>query len=323
MNTPASTIHAHLTRHARRVAVVPHKNPDGDTLGAAVAFYIYLKRRGVDAKLWCKTPVSVALAFLPHVSEMHFSAETWEHEQFDTVCVFDAGDPVFAGVQERIDALHTKPTIINFDHHHTNTRFGDFNFVNTHAASTTEVVYDYLTALGELVDRDTATALMTGLMTDTGNFSNPATSERALEIGADLTRRGANYKAILNYTYLNKSADALKLWGIALTRLKINLELSLAYTALTRADMEGLAVTENDLEGIANLLNSVGTAKVALVLKETRDGFVKGSLRTTHDDADVAAIAAAFGGGGHQKAAGFAVRGTLAEKNGEWIIVTE
>ncbi len=326
MQTP-SQIHAHLTTRARRVVVVPHKNPDGDTLGAATAFFHYLKSHGIDATLWCKTGASAPLAFLPHAEELRSDPALWDGasvaRQFDTVCIFDAGDPTFAGVADRIATLGMRPTIINFDHHFTNTHFGDYNFVQLDAASTTQVLYNYFHAIQFPIDAPTATCLLTGLMTDTGNFSNPATSESALAVGAELIRRGGSYHAILQYTYRNKSADALKLWGIALSRLSIKPELNIAYTALTRADMEGLRVTDGDIEGVSNFMNSIGDTKISLLLKETHDGFVKGSLRTTASDVDVSALAATFGGGGHRKAAGFAVRGHLEERGGEWNIVRE
>lgn len=321
INALARQIHTHITTRARRVVVVPHKSPDGDTLGAATAFYHYLKAYGIDATLWCKTGTSAVLSFLPHAEELHSDPAIWTEQQFDTVCIFDAGDPVFAGAQDCIDSLDHKPTLYNFDHHYTNTQFGDYNFVQLDAASTTEVLYNYFTAIDYPINSIVATCLLTGLMTDTGNFSNPATSETALSVGAELVRRGGNYNAILNYTYRNKSADALKLWGIALSRLSIKQELSIAYTALTRADMAGLHVTDGDVEGIANFLNSIGDTKISLMLKETQDGFVKGSLRTTANDVDVSALAGTFGGGGHRKAAGFMVKGHLEERAGDWLIV--
>ena len=273
----ARQIHAHLTHRSARVVVVPHKNPDGDTLGAASAFVGYLRATGVDTTLWCKTGVSTALAFLPHADELHSNPAVWTERQFDTVCIFDAGDPVFAGAQDCINSLAVRPTIINFDHHFTNTRFGDFNFLQLDAASTTEVLFHYFSYVGQVINAPIATALLTGLMTDTGNFSNPPTSESSLRAGAELVRAGGNYTAILNYTYRNKSADALRLWGIALSRLQINKDLDLAYTVLTRADMTGFKVTDNDVEGVSNFLNSIGETKIALVLKETQDGMVKGS----------------------------------------------
>lgn len=321
MKSLAHTIHEHLTRHARRVIVVPHKNPDGDTLGAATAFIAYLRHYGINAVLWCKTNASSTLTFLPYADELKSDPAIWKLTDFDTVCVFDAGDLVFAGASEGITSLPHKPTIINFDHHYTNTRFGDYNFLQLTSASTTEVLYDYFSYIGFRIDPGIATSLLTGLMTDTGNFSNPATSESALRVGGALMRAGGNYMAILNYTYRNKSADALKLWGIALSRLRIKPDLNLVYTALTRKDMEGLKVTDNDIEGVANFFNSIGEVKISLVLKETQDGSVKGSLRTTSDDVDVSAMASQFGGGGHKKAAGFSVPGHLVERDGEWHIV--
>lgn len=323
MKALAQQIHTHLTSRARRVVVVPHKNPDGDTLGAATAFLHYLRAHGVQATLWCKTGVSNALAFLPHADELRSDPAIWLTQQFDTVCIFDSGDPVFAGAQECINSLTNKPTIFNFDHHYTNTHFGDYNFLQLDSASTTQVLYNYFSHISHPMDSTIATALLTGLMTDTGNFSNPATSESALQVGGELVKAGGNYNAILNYTYRNKTTDALKLWGIALSRLTIKKELDLAYTVLTRNDMTQLKVTDGDIEGVANFLNSIGETKISLVLKETQDGMVKGSLRTTFDDVDVSAIAAGFGGGGHKKAAGFSVRGHLQEQAGEWLIIRE
>ncbi len=323
MQALAQQIHMHLTTRARRVVVVPHKSPDGDTLGAATAFVHYLRASGVAATLWCKTGVSNALAFLPHADEVRSDPALWVEHQFDTVCIFDSGDPIFAGAQECIDALAAKPLIINFDHHFTNTHFGAYNFLQLDAASTTQVLFNYFNFVGVDIDPSIATSLLTGLMTDTGNFSNPATSESALHVGGELMRLGGNYAAILNYTYRNKSPDTLRLWGVALSRLTIKKDLDLAYTVLTRDDITRLKVADGDVEGVANFLNSIGETKISLVLKETQDGMVKGSLRTTHNDVDVSAIAATFGGGGHKKAAGFAVRGRLVEHDGEWNIVRE
>lgn len=322
-HTPSHTIHHHLTTRSQRVVIVSHKNPDGDTLGAACAFVYYLKSCGVEPTLWCKTGVSGALRFLPHADEVQCDPAVWEREQFDTVCVFDASDLMFCGIADRIEALAARPTIINFDHHFTNARFGTFNVIDLSAASTTEVVYQYLRGLGVHIDAPLATALLTGLMTDTGNFSNPATSGRALEIGAQLIRAGGNYQAILAYTYRNKSPRALHLWGRALEQLTIKPELRLAYTVLTREDMDAHSGTSGDVEGVANFLNGLGEVPVALVLQETHDGMVKGSLRTTSNDIDVSALARAFGGGGHKKAAGFSVKGYLKLKNNGWTIINE
>ncbi len=323
MQQLAHQIHAHLTTHAKRVVVVPHKNPDGDTLGAATAFLEYLRANNVQATLWCKTAASVALQFLPNAHELKSDPAIWEREQFDTVCFFDAGDIIFAGAADAMQLLRTRPTIINFDHHFTNKKFGIYNFVDTAAASTTEVLYNYFGIVGGKITAPIATSLLAGLMTDTGNFSNPATTETALAAGAMLVRAGGNYAAILGYTYRNKTTDGLKLWGTALSRLIIKPEMDLAYTVITRADMAGLKVSDNDVEGVSNFMVALGEAKIIMVLKETQDGFVKGSLRTTHEGVDVSEMAAQFGGGGHKKASGFSVKGKLEMKGGDWIIVTE
>lgn len=321
MNATAHQIHHHLTRQAKHVAVIPHKNPDGDALGAAVAFYDYLIAHNIKATLWCKTGIPKSLNFLPHTAALHSNPALWLEHQFDTVCLFDASDPEFAGVKEQIESLKQPPVLINFDHHQSNTRFGDHNLIDIAAASTTEILQRYFHEINHALSPNLATALLTGLIYDTNNFFNPATSERALTAGANLLKAGAQHQTIINQLYLNKSPAALKLWGIALSRLCIKPELQLAYTALTQADIVATAATESDVEGIANFLSTLGETKISMILKEAPDGSVKGSLRTTHDDVDVAAMAAAFGGGGHKKAAGFSLPGRLVERNHEWLII--
>jgi phosphoesterase RecJ-like protein len=114
-------------------------------------------------------------------------------------------------------------------------------------------------------------------------------------------------------TVRNKSLESLKLWGIALSRLQKHEPLDITYTYITQEDLKECNIQENEVEGIANLLNNLENTKIAMVLKQTSEGSVKGSLRTTRDDVDVSLIAQKMGGGGHKKAAGFSASGTIQE----------
>ena len=154
-------------------------------------------------------------------------------------------------------------------------------------------------------------SLLTGLITDTDNFSNGATNQECLKIASELIHRGANFNMIKAWFLKNKSITTLKLWGIALSRLNKHEKHDIVHTHITRDDLTESGANEEETDGIANFLNNVGEGRAAILLKETSDGKIKGSLRTTKDDLDVGAIAKALGGGGHKKASGFTMDGTI------------
>ncbi|MBI2444090.1 MAG: bifunctional oligoribonuclease/PAP phosphatase NrnA [Candidatus Magasanikbacteria bacterium] len=310
MRTLARQVHAHLKQTAKAV-VIPHPHPDGDALGAATALFEYLTGLGRPTAIYCATPHSPQLKFLPHSERLETNPGLLADPAVDTVILVDSGDLRYAGVAELLVKHPAK--IINIDHHATNEHFGHFNLVNPAAASTTEILFHYFRANQVHLSHRMATALLTGLTTDTGNFTNAATSATALAVGGELIRAGADLRQITRATIHNKTVGALKLWGQALSRLERDERRELAYTYLTRADLSAAGVSEAEAEGIANFLNNLANAKIALVLKETADGKIKGSFRTTRDDTDVAALARQLGGGGHKKAAGFSATGSIPE----------
>lgn len=305
---------------ARHPLLVAHRRPDGDTLGAMLAFGRWLERQGKAHTRFCVDGVPAAYRFMPGADQVTADQDAVKRTAPDAVFFFDAGDLKMTGIEELLAAL-PQPKLVNVDHHVTNTAFGHINLVVTDASSTAEVVHRFHEAVGETVDRATATCLLTGLCTDTGNFSNPATTAQALRVGSALLSRGAKFGDVLQHIFRNKSVAVLKLWGVALSRLTVNRTYGIASTVLTRADYDeaGVGVDEST-DGISNFLNAVLDVPTVLVLKEGKDGAVRGSLRTT-GDRDVAKLAAHFGGGGHKKAAGFAVKGRLVEEGGRWRVV--
>jgi phosphoesterase RecJ-like protein len=154
---------------------------------------------------------------------------------------------------------------------------------------------------------------LTGFITDTDSFTNAATSADAMAASGELLRHGGNLHQITGSTIKNKTIPSLKLWGIALSRLQKNEPLNLTYTYITQQDLKDNQANDGELEGIANLLNNLEDTHIAMVLKETTDKKIKGSLRTTRSDVDVTEIAKKMGGGGHKKAAGFVVEGTIED----------
>lgn len=302
---------------ARKPLLVAHRKPDGDTLGAMMAVYNFLRDAGREAVAFCVDRPAEAYGYFPRVAEVVTDPDVFADEAVDMVCVFDAGDLKYAGVDQFVAAMPRRPFIANFDHHVTNELFGDQNLVVTDASSTAEVVHCFFEANGVEPSREMSVCLMTGLLTDTSNFSNPATTVRSLRAASDLLLRGASIRDITRRLMRNKPVAALRLWGAALERLKWEPATKTATTALFLADFETNRVDEEYVEGLSNFLNHLLEAEVVLVLRETPDGGVKGSYRAS-GGVDVAEMARRMGGGGHKKAAGFSVRGRICESERCW-----
>lgn len=308
MHRTAQQIHNHI-KNATNLALVSHQNPDGDTLGSAVAFAEYLQALGKKVRIFCLSPVPEKFDFLRQINLVSQDVDVFAG--VDTVAVLDSGDLKYAGVHEILQ--NTAATIINIDHHATNAHYGHINMVAPTASSTTEVVYNFFKINNISISPNMACALLTGLITDTDNFSNQATSYASLTAASELLRLGANWTMINNRLVRNKSIGTLKLWGVILGRLNKKEEIDMAYTYLTLADAVAHGVNEADVEGVANFLNKLDGTKISLFLKEMPAGKIKGSFRTTHDEVDVSLLAKKLGGGGHKKAAGFTADGTITD----------
>ncbi len=305
--------------HASRVLIVSHPKPDGDTLGAASAMVNFCRAHNIPADVFCLDEIPEQYSYMPGTEHYACDPTIFSSCSHDVLAVFDAGDLRYAGIVDLIASMPTKPRIINFDHHATNELFGEVNVVNVKASSTAEVVYDFFQENNIEVSREMSVCLLTGILTDTGVFSNAATTWTSLEAASDLLRRGAKIQEVSKKLIQNKTVPALRLWGTALARLKHNRETGHASTAVFIKDLAEESVDDEHVDGISNFLNSVLDVKVVLVLKEMPDGKVKGSYRTT-GDIDVSALAKALGGGGHKKAAGFTVVGRIKETEVGWVV---
>lgn len=296
---------------SERVLIIPHQNPDGDALGAATALADFLSNHKIPWRIFCATPAPAAFNYLPHIDKLTTDPALWKNEQFSTIVDVDSGDLVYAGVADYIAALPRRPLLINIDHHPTNQFYGDLNLVLPTASSTNEILYRFFTYNREPITAKMATALMTGLLTDTGTFTNAGTTRLALSVGSELLKKGANWPLIKEFVMRDKSVAKLKLWGTVLSRLTLDPATEIVYTFITQADYATHHTGENGTEGMANLLNYLSEGRAALVLEERPDSTIKGSFRTTRPDVNVALWAKQFGGGGHVKAAGFKVPGPL------------
>lgn len=308
---------------AEKILLVTHQNPDGDAVGCISAFSYFLRDLAKKHHNYCFNQPAPRINSLPHIININTDPGIWR-EKHDLVVVLDSGDFRHAAIDSQIrEAVHG-PTVINIDHHETNSNFGHFNLVIKTASSASEVLYYFFKYNNVPLNKNIAAALLTGIITDTENFTNPGTNINCLKIASDLIHRGANFNQIKTWFLKDKTLSSLKLWGIAFSRLNKNEACDIIYSFITRKDLKENNLDESETEGIANFMNNLGDCKASLLLKEKKDGLVKGSLRTTRDDFDAAGVARALGGGGHRKAAGFTMEGSVDEVlNKVWLTIAK
>lgn len=301
---------SYLLKRKNRFAFFCHKKPDSDTVGSMVGLALALLDEKKTIDLYSPDPIPKNLSFLPLSSSVCNLADI-KKIKYDVGVSFDCGDLKQTDFFEHlINYKNFFPLLVNIDHHG-NEEFGDLNMVDDQSSSTAEIVYDLLIRLEIKINKEIATALLAGIIGDTDNFKNPNTSIATLETTSSLLLKGANLKKITKYLHHNKSHIGLKLWGKVLSRIKRHDTLNIVSTFVTHDDIMKTGCTNEDIEGIANFLNSIPNVNASLLLAEIKEGEIKGSLRTLQRDRDVSKIAHFFGGGGHREAAGFSLRGKI------------
>jgi bifunctional oligoribonuclease and PAP phosphatase NrnA len=198
--------------------------------------------------------------------------------------------------------------VINIDHHHDNTRFGDFNLVDTGASCTAEIIYELAILLGVPITKEIAAALYVGLVTDTGKFMYENTDARTHRIAADLIEAGVEVDDTYRRLYEHVPLEKLRLVARALNGIERHCGGRLVLTYITTEDYQASGAGEEMTEGIIDHLRSVEGSKVAALIRDQGSrgrAARKVSLRSSEGDVDVSAIAREHGGGGHKRAAGF------------------
>ena len=295
---------AALQRAPGRALMLGHVHPDADVLGTLLAIGEALQTRGWSVVAGGPHSPPGALSFLPGVESYQVLKSLTGG--FDVVVLTDCPNP--DRTEGLIDAAkRASPTIVNIDHHPDNRRYGTVNWMDVAAAATGEMVYRLLIALGVTLTPSIATNLFTAVHTDTGSFRYSNVTAETFRIAAALTAAGARPEVVSSALYERRAPDALHLLGESLARVRVSDDGRVAWLALP-AD----AVPERFIESeeLVNYPRSIGTVKVACLLRELGGDRVKVSLRGK-GEVDVNKIAATFGGGGHANAAGCTVSGSL------------
>lgn len=301
--------------------LVCHERIDGDAVGSLLAFGFILKGLKKNFLMVSKDEIPGVFNFLPGVSRIKNDFVLGDH---GAVILLDNGEFRRTGFWTRLANCQSKKIpILNIDHHSKNDiwKIANINYTDPAASSTCEIVFDICQKMNIELSPDLSTCLLLGLYTDTGGFQHQNTTEKVFVIFSELLRRGARLKKISDNISGQKNISLLKLWGIALDRLKLNARFKISYSFLTEKDIADSGGNEEDISGLVNLLNTIPESRLSLLLYETQNGNIKGSLRTEDDHVDVAALAKLLGGGGHKKAAGFMFPGKIIESKNGWRII--
>ena len=310
-----------LLENKQNFLVIGHEKPDGDCVGSLLAFFEILKSLRKECRLVLRDPVPTVFAFLKNCDLIQ---NDFTLTDFDAVILLDNGDAKRTGFLEQMaDCKKRGIPIVNIDHHPRNGlwKISSVNMVVESASSTCEIIYELARKLKIEINETLATSLLLGLYGDTGGFRHANTSKDVLTISSELLKRGAKLKKITQNISGTHSIPMLKLWGVALNRLNFNTKLGISYSILKHEDVVNANATDDEVSGLVNLLNSAPESNIALLLYETIDGKLRGSLRTESDDVDLSLLAQYLGGGGHKKAAGFTIEGKVEKEGDSWRIV--
>jgi phosphoesterase RecJ-like protein len=291
---------AEAIRAAKTLAITCHVNPDGDALGSALALAHSARAAGREAVVAFGGPqdVSDSLAFLdmtPIVPPGDFP------EAPECLVVFDVAAP--SRLAEIGHNAARAGTVVVVDHHVSNEGFGDIAVIAPDIAASAQLATYLIEELGWPIDKTVATCLMTGIVTDTGRFQYSSTDGETMRVAARLLDAGADSDEIGQQIYASVPFGYLIVASRVLGRAVLDEDLGLIWSTMTSDDLEHARIGYAQADPLIDDLRIAREADVALLLKETDDGW-KGSMRS-RGRVDVAAIAGQFGGGGHHNAAGF------------------
>ena len=294
-------------RKAKRMALIAHVSPDGDTVGATLALRLAFLSPDRAVDVICDGEVGHSLRFLPGADAFLSPGEA--KGPYDAAIAVDVSDRPLLGKAEAVfDAARVRLVI---DHHATNPGYGDYNYIRGDECACCVLAYEAITGMGVRVTADMGTCLMTGMSTDTGHFMYPYTTPLAFEIAGRLLALGVDVSHITRVLYRTQSRTGVNLTRIAYQKLRFELDGRVGVIELTRREIEEAGATVFETGGLVNRALEVEGVRMAILATEREDG-VKLSLRAVEPDT-VNDIARQFGGGGHAQAAGCTVKAPIGD----------
>ncbi len=292
---------------SKKVMIVAHVNPDGDTLGCLLALGLALMQKEKKVSLLCQDAVPTRFQYLPG-SEL-VSSES--REKADVALAVDCGSPKQLGTLRA--AFFRAPCTIQIDHHDFGDAFGKIQVLDPEASAVGEIVYELLRALKIEITPAIATCLLTSIIIDTGAFRFSNIRAKTFDICARLVKKGVDIQHLIEESYWVKSRSTALLSGHAVSRAKFSRDGSVAWAAVSQQDIRRYGAGLSDADSVADDLRSIEGVKVTALFRETEKGRFRVSLRSKKG-INVAVVAKQFGGGGHHNSAGCSIRRLETEK---------
>ncbi len=290
---------------ADKIAILTHENPDGDAMGSSLAMYHALKNYGKNPDIII--PVhSKVFNCLPGIENIKTESDI---EHYDLAISLDcAAINMLNGFANYFENAKVKVCI---DHHGTNTMFGDYNYVNPDAPACSEILLVIFEYFGIEVTKDIGTCILTGIITDTGGFKYQGVTAETFEFVAWLLNKGVNVSKVYRQVLQIKTKPNFELHRIANNRMEFLENGKIAYTYITQEDEKNVNAENGDYEGIVENGRDIEGVEVSIFIRQTEKGW-KISLRS-NDYVNVADACLVFGGGGHPRAAGCTIPGTMEQ----------
>ncbi|MCI0744013.1 MAG: bifunctional oligoribonuclease/PAP phosphatase NrnA [Verrucomicrobia subdivision 3 bacterium] len=291
-------------RESETVCVVGHVRPDGDCIGAQLGLALALKNQGKKVVCWNQDPMPKKLAFLDPDGLL---TKPQKGREFD--CVFATDCASYERLGTAGECIMKRKLLINIDHHPSNTRYGDVNWVSAREPSTGELIFKLMRGGNWAITPEIADCLFTAISTDTGSFQYPSTRPATYYVAGKLVDRGADLAKICDEVYQSYPLSRVRLLRHMFNHFRLTHNDRIAYFWLRKADYSRTGAGPDDSEGLIDHIRAIEPVVVACVFEEVEPGLTRISLRSKSDRVDVNEIAMKFGGGGHKAAAGARVTG--------------
>jgi phosphoesterase RecJ-like protein len=291
-------------RDSQTFCIVGHVRPDGDCVGSQLGLAMALQNEGRKVTCWNQDGMPSKLAFL---DPDHLLQKPKRNGQFDCVIATDCAS--FERLGEAGECVKDRKLFINIDHHESNTRYADVNWIMPRQPSTGELIYRLLRSANWAITPAIADCLFTAVSTDTGSFQYPSTRPNTLYVAGKLVERGADLAKVCHEVYQSFPLPRVRLLQRVYNHFKLTHDNQIAYFWLKQADYGRTGADPDDSEGLIDHLRSIEPVVIACIFEEIEPGLVRVSLRSKSDKVNVSEIAEHFGGGGHPAAAGARIPG--------------
>ncbi len=306
MKSPLKIIDRILEKigQSHSICVAGHVRPDGDCIGSELGLTLALRKQGKEVACWNEDVVPQKYAFLDPDKLLQKPSNTCE---FDLVIAADCAS--FERLGSIGPAVARRKFLINIDHHQSNTRYGDLNWISAREASTGELIFRLLQAARWPITPPIADCLFTAVSTDTGSFQYPTTKPVTYHTAGELVKLGAHVDTICHEVYQSFSLSRVRLLKHVYNHFHLKHHDQIAYLWLKNKDFARTGADRSDTEGLIDHIRAIEPVVVACVFEEIEPELTRISLRSKSSRVDVNKIAAQFGGGGHMAAAGARIAG--------------